>query len=201
MKGDTRATAHVTPGRHDRTGGRPVDVTVPAGGSVSVTFPGVALSTPAATELRSSSRTNPAEYDIANQSRATKVEVTKTSSSPPAARLEPGWIRIPVQRAPVRADHESSARDAARPRVEGQGARAAARADLLQRQLGGERRQDPSGVGPEPGVVQGHGRAREGVGRDDRDPLSGRRFREAQSDALDGTLRRRPAGPRVRRAD
>jgi hypothetical protein len=78
VKGDTGATAHVTLAGTIGPVAAPVDVTVPAGGHVSVTFPGVVLSMPAATELRVIvSDTAPVEYDIANQSRATKVEVTK----------------------------------------------------------------------------------------------------------------------------
>ncbi len=56
------------------------------------------------------------------------------------ARPEPWRLRLPVERSPLCPDHESRPGDAARPGVEGEGARAAARPDLLQRQLGGERR-------------------------------------------------------------
>ena len=52
-----RATAHVTLAGTIGPVAGPIDVTVPAGGHVSVTFPGVVLSTPAATDCGSSSRT------------------------------------------------------------------------------------------------------------------------------------------------
>ena len=92
VKGDTGATAHLTLAGTIGPVAGPVDVTVPAGGHVSVTFPGVVLSTPAATELRVIvSDTDPAEYDVANQSRATKVEVTKHELASARLLVEPGW--------------------------------------------------------------------------------------------------------------
>ena len=83
VKGDTSATAHVSLAGAIGPLAGPVDVTVPAGGSVTVTFPGVALTTPASTELRVIvSDANPGEYDTTNQSRAATVEVTKNELVP-----------------------------------------------------------------------------------------------------------------------
>ena len=83
VKGDTSATAHVSLAGAIGPLAGPVDVTVPAGGSVTVTFPGVALTTPASTELRVIvSDADPGEYDTTNQSRPATVEVTKNELIP-----------------------------------------------------------------------------------------------------------------------
>ena len=83
VKGDTSATAHVSLAGAIGPLAAPVDVTVPAGGSVTVTFPGVALTTPASTELRVIvSDADPGEYDTTNQSRPATVEVTKNELIP-----------------------------------------------------------------------------------------------------------------------
>ncbi len=82
-KGDTSATAHVSLAGAIGPLAGPVDVTVPAGGSVRVTFPGIALTTPASTELRVIvSDADPGEYDTTNQSRPATVEVTKNELVP-----------------------------------------------------------------------------------------------------------------------
>jgi len=79
VKGDTGATAQVTLAGTIGPLAGPVEVTVPADGRISVTFPDVALTTPDSTELRVVvSDADPAEYDVTNQSRATTVEVTKS---------------------------------------------------------------------------------------------------------------------------
>ena len=78
VNGDTAGTAHVVLAGLIAPLADPVEVTVPAGGHVAITFPGVALPTATATELRLIvTDAMPAEYDTTNNARSRTVEVTK----------------------------------------------------------------------------------------------------------------------------
>jgi hypothetical protein len=78
VNGDTAATAHVALAGPIGPLAQPVDVTVPAGGSVSVTFHDVALTTPAPTLLKVMvTDAEPDEYDSSNNARDKTVDVTK----------------------------------------------------------------------------------------------------------------------------
>ena len=88
-------------------------------------------------------------------------------------RPEPRWLRRAVQPARVRGDHAGAARQPAGPRDEGEGARAAARAHLLQRPARGGRGHD--------GLVRRDRRARAGGGGDDQHHLPDGRPGESRS--------------------
>ena len=78
IKGDTGATARVTLAGPIGPLADPVDVTVPAGGHVTVTFPNVALTTAMPVELKVLvTDVAPDEFDATNNTAATTVEVTK----------------------------------------------------------------------------------------------------------------------------
>ena len=78
VKGDTGANARVTLAGPIGPLADPVEVTVPAGGRVDVTFPGVSLTSPAAVELKVVvTDAAPDEYDASNDARSATVEVTK----------------------------------------------------------------------------------------------------------------------------
>ena len=76
--GDTGATANVTLAGDVGPLAGPVAVTVPAGGHVSVTFPGIALTTPAPAALKVIvTDVAPDEVDATNNTRSATVDVTK----------------------------------------------------------------------------------------------------------------------------
>src|SRR3954447_12104676 len=76
--GDAGATARVALAGGGGPLGEPVEVTVPPGGRVSVTFPNVALTLPVPFEVTAVvTDAAPAEYDATNDSRSAVVEVTK----------------------------------------------------------------------------------------------------------------------------
>jgi hypothetical protein len=78
VEGDTGATAHVTLVSAIGPLAGPLDVSVPAGGTVSVTFPQVVLSSAVTQELRVIvSDASPAEYDVTNEDRSTSIDVTR----------------------------------------------------------------------------------------------------------------------------
>jgi hypothetical protein len=79
LNGDTGATAHVTLAGPLGPLAAPVEVSVPAGGRMPVTFPGVALTTPVPVELKVLvTDAAPLEYDATNDARTATVEVTKS---------------------------------------------------------------------------------------------------------------------------
>src|SRR4051812_2747581 len=81
--GDTSATAEVSLVGAIGPLAAPVEVTVPSGGHVAVTFRGVALTTAAANELRVLvTDTAPGEGDATNDDLSTTVEVTKNELVP-----------------------------------------------------------------------------------------------------------------------
>jgi hypothetical protein len=83
VNGDTGATAHVQLAGTIGPLTDPVEVTVKADGSASVTFPDVALTTPAPTELKVLvTHAAPDEYDTANGTRSTTVDVTNNELAP-----------------------------------------------------------------------------------------------------------------------
>ena len=78
LKGDTGATARVTLAGAIGPLADPIDVTVPAGGHVDVTFPGVSLTSPSSVDLNVLvTEIAPDEYDATNDARSATVEVTK----------------------------------------------------------------------------------------------------------------------------
>jgi hypothetical protein len=78
VNGDTGATAHVALAGLIGPIGEQVEVTVPAGGRVSVAFRGVALTSPVPTLLKVVvTDAEPEEYDTSNNERDTTVDVTK----------------------------------------------------------------------------------------------------------------------------
>jgi hypothetical protein len=80
VNGDTGATAHVTLAGQIGPLADPVEVTVPPGGHVTVTFPNVPLTTPVPTELKVVvSDVAPGEYDTTNDLRSATVDVTKNA--------------------------------------------------------------------------------------------------------------------------
>jgi len=81
--GDTGAAASVTLAGPLGPLAGPVSVTVPAGGTVTVKFPAVALTAAAQTDLKVIvSEAAPAEYDTSNDIGASAVEVTKNELAP-----------------------------------------------------------------------------------------------------------------------
>jgi hypothetical protein len=82
VNGDTGATATVTLAGDLGPLAAPQQVTVPAGGRVAVTFPGIALTSPVPTKLNVLvSNVAPDEYDVTNDARAATVDVTKNELS------------------------------------------------------------------------------------------------------------------------
>jgi hypothetical protein len=81
--GDSAATMHVVLASPIAPLSGPVEVSVPAGGDVTVTFPGVALTEPASTELRVMvTDAAPTQYDNGNDQQAATVEVTRNELLP-----------------------------------------------------------------------------------------------------------------------
>src|SRR3954447_14861760 len=87
--GDTGAAASVTLAGPLGPLAGPVAVTVPAGGTSTVRFAGVALTAAAQTELKVIvSEAAPAEYETSNDIGATAVEVTKSELAPSRVLVE-----------------------------------------------------------------------------------------------------------------
>jgi hypothetical protein len=79
LNGDTGATVKVSLAGPLGPLSAPVELTVPAGGTVPVRFPGVSLTDPASTDLKVVvADAAPAEYDTTNNTGGTTVEVTKS---------------------------------------------------------------------------------------------------------------------------
>ena len=189
INGDTAATAHIALADAIGPLAGPIEVKVPAGGRASVTFPAVALTTAASTAAEGGRDGRRTRGVRRHERRAEHHRGGDEQRARPAApaRPEPRRLRLPVERAPLCPDHESRPGDAAGPGVEGEGARAAARPGLLQRQLGGERRRHARcRLGAEPRVVQERRQAGERLRCVDRDRLPDRRERQEGPDALDG---------------
>jgi len=98
MNGDVGGTATVTLTGNDAPLAGPQQVTVPAGGHVTVTFPGVALTTPVPVVLKASvTNVAPDEYDATNNDRSATVEVTKDQLTRPTLVLFPSFVGYGAQ--------------------------------------------------------------------------------------------------------
>ena len=83
INGDTAATAHIALADAIGPLAGPIEVKVPAGGRVSVTFPAVALTTATSRQLKVVvTDAAPAEYDVTNGEGSTTVEVTSNELVP-----------------------------------------------------------------------------------------------------------------------
>ena len=110
-------------------------VEVAKGARVSVTFASVALTFPTAAKLTVRvSEITPSETDATNNVRDATVDVSEFELARSTAHpRQPRRVRRSVQPACVCRDHTGAAGVVTRPGREGEGARAAARPDLLQR--------------------------------------------------------------------
>ena len=96
--GDTGATAQVTLAGDLGPLAGPVAVTVPAGGHVSVTFPGIKLTTPMPTALNILvSGATPDELDTTNDTRSATVDVTASQLALPYRVLFPSLVGYGAQ--------------------------------------------------------------------------------------------------------
>ncbi len=169
LNGETGATVTVKLMLGPTPVAEPQTITMPAGGGRSVTFPNVKLTAAMSADLTVVlDGAEPAETDGTNNSRGATVEVTEHELVRSSVLVEAlgGYgaqfnqhVYAPITNAPVAKP--------ARPGGEGEGARAAARPHLLQRQLGGA----APDRGAEPGVVHPDGSARARGGRDDQHHL------------------------------
>ena len=136
---DTGAQATVTLMLGPTPVAAPKTVTIPASGDFSVPFEGVQLSTAMSAELTVViDGAEPFETDATNNAGTTTVEVTEhelVRSNVLVPSL--GGYGAQFNQHVYAPDHDRPAGQPARHRGEGEGARAAARPDLLQRQLGG----------------------------------------------------------------
>jgi len=90
VNGDVGATATVTLTGNGAPLAGPQQVTVPAGGHVTLTFPGIALTTPVPVVLDAAvTNVAPDEYDATNNERSATVEVTKNRLASPPRVLFP----------------------------------------------------------------------------------------------------------------
>ena len=98
VNGDTGATAQVTLAGPLGPLADPVAVTVPAGGHVSVTFPGIALTTPVPVEVTALvTDVAPDEYDATNDTRSATVDVTSSQLASPYRVLFPSLVGYGAQ--------------------------------------------------------------------------------------------------------
>lgn len=98
VNGDTGATVQVALAGDVGPLAEPVEVTVPAGGQVSVTFPNVALTTPVPAKLTVQlTNATPDEYDATNDTRSTTVDVTGHELASPFRVLFPSLVGYGAQ--------------------------------------------------------------------------------------------------------
>ena len=139
LNGDTAAGATVTLMWGPSPVADPIPVTVPAGGNATGDLHGRRADDRRVRRAhRRRVRVAPAQTDDDERHALGDGRRHRERARPlERGRAEPGRLRRPVQPARLRADHEPARGHPSRPGGEGEGARAAARPDLLQRRLRG----------------------------------------------------------------